>query len=34
MRTEWFPLVNEEGETIGKATHKEMSWQEGSCYIP
>ncbi len=23
MRTEWFPLVNEEGETIGKATRKE-----------
>ena len=22
MRTEWFPLVNEEGETIGKATPK------------
>lgn len=23
MRTEWFPLVNEEGETIGKATRQE-----------
>ena len=23
MREEWFPLVNEEGETIGKATRKE-----------
>ena len=23
MRTEWFPLVNVEGETIGKATRKE-----------
>ena len=23
MRTEWFPLVNEKGETIGKATRKE-----------
>ena len=25
MRTEWFPLVNEEGETIGKATRKEVA---------
>ncbi|WP_102408531.1 NUDIX hydrolase [Parabacteroides bouchesdurhonensis] len=23
MKTEWFPLVNEEGETIGKATRQE-----------
>ena len=23
MRTEWFPLVNEDGETIGKATRQE-----------
>lgn len=23
MRTEWFPLVNEEGETIGKASREE-----------
>ena len=23
MREEWFPLVNEEGETIGKATRRE-----------
>lgn len=33
MRTEWFPLVNEEGETIGKATRKECH-SEVSCYIP
>ena len=23
MKEEWFPLVNEKGETIGKATRKE-----------
>lgn len=27
MKEEWFPLVNEKGETIGKATRKE-------CHIP
>ncbi len=33
MRTEWFPLVNEEGETIGKATRKECH-SGRKFYIP
>jgi len=33
MRTEWFPLVNEEGETIGRLLARNVI-AEGSCYIP